>query len=717
MDGGDAAEGRLHRRRLVIILLGSLLVLSAIPPARAAGSFEASLTYAVTPDAYHNVVRVAPPDALDWPRIVADRSPESPYNGYVYVIGTKTIAANNALWSALVVARSRDGGRTFEAPWLLDLFRGVTFSSNVRIVDVVADRSGFLYLAFEGNGILRSTDGGVSWQFLRIFAGFRYVTALSVDPASGALYAVAMNTTLFGAPPELLVVSSQDQGVTWLAPIPIVVSGATFLADPRIAALPDSLVVGYLAPTNVSGTWHSSVASYASVDRGVTWSSTVVRASAAREMHSLRIEMSPKGVVGFAWRETWFGPIDRNVSVVQNGIYAALSSDGGHSFSSPAEVVVGAYDMYAPEVAFTLDSRSRTYVAWSVPPQNLTDFGSLYAAVSNAKATGFDAASFKTSLQSRDGYFTAQEDLGAGTNGTVYLVWSALNWSDPANFTVDNKTSGVFLRTVSGAAEGAVMDGLALLVHATAAVELRDPIAGGSTIRIPWNGSAILLDEVAPNAYDVWIVSALGDRDAGSLPVRAWGRTTFTVRVQPAGTGPPESFPWPLTTVVVAGLVGFAAVLVGLQYTRITRGNVFQNKLRLLLYEYVKENPGTAFGQIRGTFGLHNGVAAHHLAVLERQGFLHSKAKGRHRWFFPDGNVTLWKDLPLSPLQSSILQAVRKVPGIGVRELSRSMDRRASSVGDNVKALAREGLLRTQREGRMLRCYPVDSGDAGPGAP
>src|SRR5439155_1556736 len=275
-----------------------------------------------------NVIRVAPPDAMDWPHIVVDRNPGSPFEGYLYLIGTKDTIQNNALWTALVVVRSPDGGRTFDAPRLFEAFRGISFSSAVRIVDIVTDRNGFLYLAFEGNGILRSTDAGLSWEFHQVFAGFRFVT-------------------------------------------------------------------------------------------------------------------SPVGALGFAWRETWHESIGNNVSIQQNGIYAALSSDAGATFSAPVQIVVGAYDLYAPEVALALDNRSRTYAAWSVPPATLNDFGSLYAAVSNATATGFDNASFKVSLQARDGYLTAQEDLGAGTNGTVYLAWSALNYSDPQNFTIDNETSGI----------------------------------------------------------------------------------------------------------------------------------------------------------------------------------------------------------------------------------------------------------------------------------
>jgi len=710
-------EAQSRTGGFLIVVVGAFLTLASFPSAGATEPFGASVTSTVVPDAYQNVVRVAPPDAMNWPHVVVDRTPGSPFEGDLYVIGTKDTLQGNALWTALVVVRSGDGGRTFDAPRLFEAFRGISFSSVVRIVDIATDRYGFLYIAFEGNGILRSIDGGLSWQFLPVFTGFRYVTGLSVDPASGTLYVVATTTTLVGNPPELLVELSNDQGVTWSNASRIVAGGAMYVEEARIAATSGAVVVGYVAPANVSGTWQGAVAAEVSVDRGVTWSPRIVRGSIPREMHSLRMETSPDGVLGFGWRETWDEPIEANVSVRQYGLYASLSSDTGATFSPPVEIVVGASDLYAPEVALAFDNRSRTYAAWSVPPATVNDFGSLYAAVSNATATGFDNASFHVSLQSRDGYLTAQEDLGAGTNGTVYLAWSALNYSDRANFTIDNATSGIFLRSVSGVAEGEMFDESSILVNTTAVVEFRDPIARGKTLRVPWNNSTIVLGELAPNAYEVWIVSGLGDRRAGSLPVQPWGRTVFAVRVEPARTVPPEPFPWFATGAVVAGIILFGAILAGLQYTRINRGNVFQSKLRLLLYEYVKENPGAAFGQIRTTFGLHNGVAAHHLAVLERQGYVRSKSKGRHRWFYPAGDVSLWNDVPLSALQSSILEAVRRAPGIGVRELSRALDRRASSIGDNVKALVREGFLRTERDGRFLRCYPVEGSVAAPSLP
>ncbi len=71
----------------------------------------------------------------------------------------------------------------------------------------------------------------------------------------------------------------------------------------------------------------------------------------------------------------------------------------------------------------------------------------------------------------------------------------------------------------------------------------------------------------------------------------------------------------------------------------------------------------------------------------------------------------MWRDLPLSALQQALLKEVESSPGIGVRELSRRVDRRASSVGYNVKALAREGVLKTERVGRRVRCFPNAASD------
>ena len=86
--------------------------------------------------------------------------------------------------------------------------------------------------------------------------------------------------------------------------------------------------------------------------------------------------------------------------------------------------------------------------------------------------------------------------------------------------------------------------------------------------------------------------------------------------------------------------------------------------------------------------------------------------KGAIRWSYPRGAVSVWGELPRGPLRAAIVEAGRREPGIGVRELARRVDHRASSVGYSVKALRRDGVLRTDRVSRRLRCFPADDGPA-----
>jgi predicted transcriptional regulator len=247
------------------------------------------------------------------------------------------------------------------------------------------------------------------------------------------------------------------------------------------------------------------------------------------------------------------------------------------------------------------------------------------------------------------------------------------------------------------------------MVPLSATITVRSP-TNGTVRQATWTGQAFLLPELPPDGYLVSINVGNGSALAGSMPVRPWSQTSFTVRVSGLHSSPPPSpaFPWLIVAVLLGGVIAGSAALPLLHYTRLTRETVLQRKARLLLYEYIRDNPGASFSVVRDAFGLQNGAASYHLSVLEKQGFLHSETKGRRHFYYPNGNASLWKDLPLSEFQNAILQAVRAAPGAGLRELGRSLGRGPSSVGYNVKALAREGLLRTVRDGLRLRCYPAE---------
>ncbi len=137
-----------------------------------------------------------------------------------------------------------------------------------------------------------------------------------------------------------------------------------------------------------------------------------------------------------------------------------------------------------------------------------------------------------------------------------------------------------------------------------------------------------------------------------------------------------------------------------------------KRKVRLLMHEFIRDHPGSSFSAVRDALGLKNGVAAYHLRVLEKLGLTHSEGRRGHRWYYPNGDVSLWRNLPLSRLQTSLVDAVRRSPGIGLREFARAVDRQPSSVSYSLRALFRENVLRAERRGRKLRCFPIEGSDA-----
>jgi len=265
---------------------------------------------------------------------------------------------------------------------------------------------------------------------------------------------------------------------------------------------------------------------------------------------------------------------------------------------------------------------------------------------------------------------------------------------------VENE-SGVFVRAVAGDASGDLVDESRSLQAVE--IQLRDAVTGTLRARAPWNGSSLVLDRLPPGPYRVEVLVDGSLSEVGEIPVHTWSRTTFTIRV---GAGLPLAW--------IAGIGGLlvVAALTSLKYMRLSRESVLRRKVRLLLYEYIRDHPGSSFSAVKNALGLQNGVAAYHLGVLEKQGLTHSERRRYRRWYYPNGDVSLWRDLPLSALQTSIMENVRRFPGVGIRELARAIGRRSSSVSYNVRALVREGLLRTERDGRRLRCFPAEESAA-----
>ncbi len=655
-------------RTLTWTALAFLVIASsmALPSAPAA---DPSLTYTLTPEAYNNTVRVANATDMLAPRIAVGPDPTGMGSVNVYVIGVDRSPCGD-----LVTVRSADGGQTFGAQHRAPLCLGGAG------VDAVVAPNGTLIVLTAGPRVYRSFDGGASWALAATLDSSGDSGTVARDSVSGDVYA-AWNVH---------VSVSRDGGGTWsnTSSNPPIAASVT---QPSIAAYGGNLVVAFTdwGPDTPNGPFgHETTGVVISPDGGATWSPVkdlAPRGSAYR-VGATSASVSVSGVFGVTW-----AAIDFNYTT---WTLVSGSKDGGATWSPAFRVAEGGeiFVTWPFGRSTVFDSAGRVFTAW----HGFTNSGAfaITVASSDANLTAFNESSFTIRFQSSVVNSTGVENLAADNASRVFLVWEVP--------TIPGPDQGVYVRTVTGAATGNVQGA------ATTAVTLRGSTAGGVVRQVTWTGQAFLLPELPPDEYQVWTGTGNSSALAGTIPVQPWGRTAFTVYVVSSGPPPPVTpFPWlPVAAfVIVLAAVGAAA----LQYTRITRENVLQRKVRFLLFEYIRDHPGTRFTEVRDAIGLQNGAAAYHLSVLEKQGFVHSETKRHRRWYYPSGDASLWKDLPVSPVQDSILRTVRERPGIAVRELSRTLNRGPSSVGYNVRALSREGLLRVQREGLLVRCYPSEA--------
>lgn len=178
----------------------------------------------------------------DKPWVGVDRASESAHRGNVYVAWTRfdVYGSNDpAHRSRIMVARSRDGGRTFSTPHEISDETGDALDSDGTLEGVVpvVGPAGEVYIAWGGpKGIVidKSTDGGWTFGKDRIVTSLAggwdlpvpglerhngmpvAAVDLSSGPNRGTVYVNFIDERL--GDPDVFVTASKDGGVTWSAP-------------------------------------------------------------------------------------------------------------------------------------------------------------------------------------------------------------------------------------------------------------------------------------------------------------------------------------------------------------------------------------------------------------------------------------------------------------------------------------------------------------------
>lgn len=193
----------------------------------------------------------------------------------------------------------------------------------------------------------------------------------------------------------------------------------------------------------------------------------------------------------------------------------------------------------------------------------------------------------------------------------------------------------------------------------------------------------------------------------------------------PAGAVTVPTGNYAIVAVISMALVGAAVVstprgeyaLAGLGvplFTRLRKEQVRNQFTRGRLLQFIEDNPGAGYTQVRRKLSLSNGACAYHLRVLERNGDLRRVVRGASVRFYSAGYKFDAEALPpLAYFQRRILETLVQAGSATFGEISAALAARGLQVTDtnlgyHLNVLAREKqLISTRREDRKT-VYFVD---------
>ena len=138
-------------------------------------------------------------------------------------------------------------------------------------------------------------------------------------------------------------------------------------------------------------------------------------------------------------------------------------------------------------------------------------------------------------------------------------------------------------------------------------------------------------------------------------------------------------------------------------YTRVARADVLEHEARSALYDLVESEPGIHLSELKREAGLPNGTMLHHLRVLERNGYVHSRPDGRLRRYFATGAVVGFEGAPA--LDEQVFRFVTTHPAATNAQIASALHKRPTLVHYHLGRLEQRGQVKRERVGREVRLY------------
>ena len=133
------------------------------------------------------------------------------------------------------------------------------------------------------------------------------------------------------------------------------------------------------------------------------------------------------------------------------------------------------------------------------------------------------------------------------------------------------------------------------------------------------------------------------------------------------------------------------------------------------LLGFIEAHPGIHFSALRDALELGNGVTAHHIQILEKEGRVISWMDGRVRRFASSGvDQTRLQELrnPVVGMQVAILQILSESGSLGIRsgELRTKLETSRQLLSYHMKQLSERNFVKSSGRGRSIRWILLDDG-------
>jgi predicted transcriptional regulator len=150
-----------------------------------------------------------------------------------------------------------------------------------------------------------------------------------------------------------------------------------------------------------------------------------------------------------------------------------------------------------------------------------------------------------------------------------------------------------------------------------------------------------------------------------------------------------------------------AAVWFCLGHRRISRKNALEHDTRRAAYLCIRENPGINHASLSRRLGINVGTLRYHLATLCEMGEIRSEhTHGLLRYYANGRAAGEGEGYLLNGTRRRILDLLAQDPGMTRKEVASALGIAGASVTWHMALLIREGAVRSEKDGRIVRYFP-----------